>query len=235
MRKILLPLFWVLLEIWPQCSFAVRETPFINASVEPTEYHHWEFYLLGIGDKVSDGSFFEAPYVELDYGIFPNMEVHAAAALVHNVPSKAFTESTGATRTTGLGDIEIGFLYRFLEETDTRPQMGTYPNLELPTGSAKRNLGNGRFSGSIPLLFQKSWGQWTLYGGPWYTFNNAPEMKNYWSGGFVLQRILNERFLLGLELFASEKEEASSRSYTLLNIGAGYNITPRFAVVCSLG
>ena len=43
--------------------------------------------------------------------------------------------SPGPT-TYGLGDTEIGMKYRFIHETDTTPQVGTFPIMHIPTATA---------------------------------------------------------------------------------------------------
>jgi hypothetical protein len=56
----------------------------------------------------------------------------------------------GAT-STGLGDIELGIKYRFVNLDDGGLQVGIFPMAELASGSARRGLGNGRTWYRLPL------------------------------------------------------------------------------------
>jgi hypothetical protein len=40
-----------------------------------------------------------------------------------------------------------------------------FPLLELPTGNEHRGLGAGHVSAFLPIWVQKSFGEWTTYGG----------------------------------------------------------------------
>ena len=59
-----------------------------------------------------------------------------------HTPCLCFTY--GRTGAYGLGDIEFGLKYRFIQETDHLPMVGVFPLLEIPTGDSDRGLGNGQ-------------------------------------------------------------------------------------------
>jgi hypothetical protein len=65
-----------------------------------------------------------------------------------------------------------GIKYRFVAETDSVPQMGVFPLLEVPSGNRHEALGSEQLQLFLPLWLQKSWGrkdnQWTSYGGGGY-------------------------------------------------------------------
>ncbi len=60
--------------------------------------------------------------------------------------------------------------------------------IELPTVNSDKGLGNGRTWYTLPVLLQKSWGDWTTYGGGGRAFNSAHGMRDYNFGGCPLQR-----------------------------------------------
>lgn len=51
----------------------------------------------------------------------------------------------------GIGDIQLGWKYRFLEETEHGFQASIYPQPLLPTGNAGLGLGNGRLELFFPV------------------------------------------------------------------------------------
>ncbi|MEI9984698.1 MAG: hypothetical protein WDN69_16740 [Aliidongia sp.] len=106
----------------------------------------------------------------------------------------------------GYGDTELGVKYRFVEEDDEgwRPQIGIYPNLEIPTGSVSKQLGTGEVRGFLPVWLQKSIGDWTSFGGGGYWINPPNGLlteKDYWFAGWALMRRLDDEWNLGGEIF----------------------------------
>ncbi len=98
------------------------------------------------------------PHVEVNYGALPELQLHAI------VPA-AIAWQSGEPVQYGLGDIELGAKFRFVDEGDWRPQIGTFPLVLLPTGSSERGLGTGTTQVLLPIWVQKTLGPWTTYGG----------------------------------------------------------------------
>jgi hypothetical protein len=73
--------------------------------------------------------------------------------------------------------------YRFIQEGEWRPQVRTFPLLEVPIGSHGRNLGGGHLQTFLPLWLQKSIGPWTTYGGGGYWVNPGAHNQNWWFTG----------------------------------------------------
>ncbi|MES2237480.1 MAG: hypothetical protein V4500_06990 [Pseudomonadota bacterium] len=65
--------------------------------------------------------------------------------------------SWGSSRHNGLGDIEIGVRYRFLQETDSRPMAGISPLVVISTGNAEKESGNDATQVFLPVWLQKRW------------------------------------------------------------------------------
>jgi hypothetical protein len=102
----------------------------------------------------------------------------------------------------GLGDIETGIKYRFVQETMRRPQIGTFVMFELPTGSYAKGLGVGKTWYKVPLWVQKSFGPWTTYGGGGETlFNHVDGYRNFPFAGWLVQRDIGKKLTLGSEVF----------------------------------
>jgi len=135
----------------------------------------------------------------------------------------------------GAGDAEVGVKYRFIQETSKRPQIGIFPQIELPTGNASQGLGNGQVWARLPVWVQKSWGPWTTYGGGGYVINRAPGMRSHGIAGWLLQRELGKRLTLGGELYSEGASLMGARASTVLNFGGYYNFTKNFSLLFSAG
>ena len=84
------------------------------------------------------------PAVEFNWGALPNVHLHMI------VPAAAIFPSN-APRAFGLGDIELGIKYRFVQEGKNRPMVGTFVMFEMPSGNADKGLGVGKTWYKLPL------------------------------------------------------------------------------------
>lgn len=218
----------VLLGTFVIASSLFAGPPFMTDDPEPVEFKHGELYVASIYSNDKDGRSGTAPHIEANYGILPNTQLHLILPLAYNSPREGSTQY-------GLGDIEIGVKFRFIQETDLRPQVGTFPQVELPTGSRERGLGEGRARVFFPLWVQKSWGPWTAYGGGGYWYNPGPDKKDYWFTGWLLQREFFKTFIIGGEIFYASKSEATGSSRVGFNLGTIVDVTGNHHLLFSAG
>lgn len=202
--------------------------PFLTDDPAPVDYKHSEFYTFSTYDKASDEKNIAVPAFEYNYGVLPDTQLHIMVPLLRNVPNDGPSEY-------GPGDVEVGVKYRFVQETDTTPQIGIFPMAELNTGDSDKGLGNGKTWWKLPVWIQKSWGEWTTYGGAGYAINHADGMKSYPFGGWLLQKDLGEKWSLGGEVFSQGKTTDAGQATTFLNVGGYYKFTPDFNLLFSAG
>jgi hypothetical protein len=202
--------------------------PFLTDDPEPVEPRHNEFYVFGTLDHAGDASAITGPAIEYNLGIAPNTQFHVVVPMAWNAPNH------GAT-STGLGDIELGIKYRFVNLDDDALQMGVFPMVELATGSAQRGLGHGHTRYRLPLWVQKSVGARTFDGGGGFIVNPAPGMVDASFGGVLAQYTFSPRWTLGAELFRQNVLAADQPGYTLLNAGGYLNFSQHFSLLFSAG
>src|SRR6185437_12909044 len=103
--------------------------PFQTDDPDPVPYRHFETYAFGLSDSTSaGGTVLELPAWEMNWGAAPNLQLHVVVPL-----ATSFAPDDGPVNF-GLADIELGAKYRFIKETKYRPEIGTFPFVELPTG-----------------------------------------------------------------------------------------------------
>jgi hypothetical protein len=202
--------------------------PFRTDDPEPVEYNHWEVYLASQGSFNHDERSLTAPHVEINYGVFPNVQLHLLAPLEYVKPE-------GQPSQYGYGDTELGVKFRFIQETESCPQVGTFPIFLLPTGNEERGLGSGETQVFLPLWLQKSWGPWKTYGGGGYWINPGTGNKNYWFFGWEVQRDLSQYLTLGGEIFHQTPSEVGGDSNTGFNVGAIINFSELHHLLLSAG
>ena len=202
--------------------------PFVTDDPEPVEYKHWEVYLAGLYNHETGREEGMLPMVEVNYGVLPDMQLHliAPGAYVHEGGDRAHY---------GYGDTELGIKYRFVHETDTLPQIGTFPLVEAPTGNESLGLGNGKTQVFLPLWLQKSLGKWTAYGGGGWWHNPGTGNQDFWRFGGVLQRKISDKLALGSEVYHETGSGAGEDGHTAFNLGGTYDFTEHQHLLFSAG
>lgn len=202
--------------------------PFITDDPEPVDYQHWEFYIASMHFQTADGWAGSAPHFELNYGVVPNVQLHLIAPLAYDLPSDGSAHY-------GYGDTELGVKFRFIQETNYLPQVGIFPLLEVPTGSAADNLGSGDWQAFLPVWLQKDFGKWTIYGGGGYWINPGAGNQNWGFVGTVLQYQVRDNVLIGVEINHSTPAEIGGRDDTAFNVGTVIDFTEHQHLLFSAG
>lgn len=214
-------------------AMAVAGPPFQTDDPDPVPFRHFEMYAFGLTDgTAAGGTTVEYPSYEVNYGVVPNIQLHAVLPMVASVPPKH-----GETQY-GIGDTEIGAKIRFVKEAKAVPEIGIFPFVELPSGNAAKGLGVGATWYRMPLWIQKSWGPWTSYGGGGETVVPAEGYKNFPFAGLLVQRQINKKLMLGAELFGhgAEGEAATStQSSTMADLGGTYEFKEGFDLLFAAG
>jgi hypothetical protein len=207
---------------------ALAGPPFTTDDPEPVNYRHWEVYVASQNTKSGLGWSGTAPHIELNYGAISNLQLHLIAPLAYDAPAHG-------TRQYGYGDTELGMKFRFIQETDLTPQVGLFPLLETPTGSANRGLGSGRLQAFLPVWLQKDFGSWTVYGGGGYGINPGADNQNWGYCGLVVHRHVSKSVLLGAEVYHRTAMEIGAQADTAFNLGAVLDFSRRQHLLFSAG
>lgn len=189
--------------------FALAGPPFETDDPEPTDYRNSEVYVAGQYERDVDETSGAIPLVELNYGLFRNVQLSIDAPL-------SFVRENGASDY-GLGDVTVGLKMRFIQETAHRPQIAFYPIIVLPSGNTRLREFASRFF--LPLWVQKSFGHWTVYGGGGVWTQSGGAESNWWFTGLVAQYQLANGSTLGAEVIHSTPQNRGTGSETGFNLG----------------
>jgi hypothetical protein len=203
------------------CGEANAGPPFRTDDPVPVEFGHFELYTAAIGTHVRGDTSGGLPNVELTYGLIPNGQLQIGGEL-------AFDSSEQGTHF-GYGDTQLSFKYRFVEEQTNgfMPQVAIFPAIFFPTGDQRRGLGAGHISVFLPVWLQKSFGEWTTYGGGGYWINQDEKTgdRNFWFFGWLLQRKVTEKLTLGAEIFHQTADTSGSSESTGFDLGGSATST----------
>jgi hypothetical protein len=135
----------------------------------------------------------------------------------------------------GFGDIELGTKLRFVREGAWVPQIGTFPLLEVPTGSARWGLGNGAAEVLLPIWIQKSFGAWTTYGGGGLWLDAGDSRRHFWIFGWQVERTLFEGLAVGAEIYHQTVRDPGTERDTRLDVGAVIDLSEVHHLLFSAG
>ncbi|PWT93802.1 MAG: hypothetical protein C5B55_03835 [Blastocatellia bacterium] len=136
---------------------AFAQQPFVTDDTDTTPRHHFHFEFSNEYDVLQRSSFPNLKQntadFEVDYGLFETVEIGI------EVPIITLTNSPDdiQRRVTGNGDANFSLKYNFhREKKESRwPALTISMNVELPTGSVKRQLGSGLADYYINGVLQK--------------------------------------------------------------------------------
>jgi hypothetical protein len=209
-------------------TVTIAGPPYSTDDPEPVAYLHWEFYLATQSERTPNVSTGTVPHFEINYGAAPNLQLHLIAPLAYSRPS-------GGPTAYGPGDAELGAKLRFVEESESMPMVGTFPMIELPSGSEAQGLGTGHLRAFIPLWLQKSFGPWMTYGGGGYWVNPGAGNRDYWYVGWQVQRQLTKVAAVGGEVFYTTPDRVGGDGNLRFNIGVVLDFTDHHHILMSAG
>lgn len=201
--------------------------PFQTDDPEPVDAGHAELNAIwqstrGAGGRAGDVA------GELNLGCAAQTQCHVA------VPLAVVHPADGARRV-GLGDVELGVKYRFLGDGDSAWSAATYPTVFLPTGDARRGLGNGRAQWLLPLWVQRAAGAWRLDAGASLLLNPAAGARDVWYTGALAQRSVGDDLSLGAEVLHRSAPAAGERAASGFNVGATVKVAAGQNLLLSVG
>jgi hypothetical protein len=190
--------------------------PFVTEDPEPPPPGGWEINVPFILERTPGETEMNAPLFDLNYGL-PNIQLKL------EIPVEIVHDDSDGT-VSGAGDLVLGVKWRFLNNERSQFQLGTYPQVLVPTGDHSRGLGQGGSAFVLPVIAQKSWDKWTLYGNVGYWWQAGADNRDYFYAGAVLEREINERLELGVELFGNSPKERGGRSEFAFNVGGSWKL-----------
>lgn len=206
-------------------SPAYAGPPFNTDNAEPTDYGHFASYLFTTGTRVRGETEGTAVGLEVDYGVLPQSEISIRVPL-------EFEQSASGKTGYGLHNLAFGAKYRFLEESeDGLPQVTFAPGVTLPLNGEP---GAKAPKYLLPIWMQKSFGEWTTFGGGGYNINPGSDCRDFWSFGAAMVRQIVPNFALGAEVFGQTRGEEEGKLSVSVGLGALYDFNETWHLVGSV-
>ena len=204
--------------------------PFVTDDPDPGKLGEWEVITFGAN----------AHALHISNGAVPGVEYNFTPLEGSNIAivmPMAIQFQTDKLASWGPGDIDISWKQRLVEQgKDGWPlTISVVPAIDPPSGDPKRDLGTGYVHAFFPIWAQRTFGDWTLYGGGGYWINPGPSGKNYWFAGAVLMRKITDDLALGVELNHELADSLSDRDTSAINLGGTYRLNENLKLYSSIG
>ena len=204
---------------------ALAGPPYVTDDPQPTDVGHFEIFAFGSGTATRDGTDGEAG-IDFNYGAAPDLQLTAVIPL-------GFDSPRGQETVRGLGNIELGFKYRFLHQQTSGWDVSVFPRLFLP--SLSHHVGARHVALFIPVWAQKDWGQWSTFGGGGCALNNGGSSRDYCLVGWAVTRRVLPDLSIGAELYHQSADTRGGKPLTGIGAGITYDITETYHLMASFG
>ena|SRR6185295_4872834 len=187
----------------------------------------WEVNFLSTLQRSRAGWLFEAPIVDVNYGVGNHIQLKFEAPFVVS------RESGGKTKS-GIGNSMFGVKWRFFDEETRGVDMSTYPQLEFnnPTSSVERGLADRGMRLFLPVEIVKKVGQFEVNGEIGYAaVQNGPDECEY---GIAIGRQITKRIELIGELHGSALRTLRENEL-LFNVGSRVTLGKNSVLLISAG
>ena len=196
--------------------------PFVTDDPEPADYGHFVSYLFSEGTHACDETFGTAMGLDVSYGVLPSTQI----SLV--VPFAYEPTADGGTRF-ALHAVDFGARYRFIQEDEDGwiPQVTFSSSVTIPASERAPKV-------FLSLWAQKSFGEWTTFGGGGFSQSTGDDDCDYWSFGWAIMRQITPEFALGVEAFGQTRDGDGGKGSAGAELGAIYDLSDQLHVMGSV-
>lgn len=196
--------------------------PFVTDDPQPTDEGHWEVYSF-TNLAHTPGSTGGEAGLDMNYGGAKDLQLTLVVPLAYDQDR------------TGMGVVEAAAKYKLLHQREGSwtPDVAVFPRLFLPTAS--RGFDTGHVQLLLPVWAQKDFAGWSLFGGGGYQINPGADNRNFWTGGVALSRRVNERLMLGAEVYHHTPDSVGGRQFTGVNLGGQWKLNKHWSLMLAGG
>jgi hypothetical protein len=193
--------------------------------------------------RISAGGDFKSFGMSLKftYGLWNNLEVYAVIPYVHNWANNVQEPGPQGERAAnfgGLGDINLTFKYRLVEETEAAPTVSAIFSPTFPSGHFRNlnpgrlgmdQLGSGSYNFTTGLNVSKFLSPFIVYGNIWYRMGTA-----YTSNEDRCPLVRDENGDLVQGEPVSTRVRNYPRDFVTVNLAAEYPMTKKWIALVEL-
>lgn len=204
--------------------------PLVTDDPETPGRGGWEINISHNIERTQDAFFMETPLFDINYGLLGNDQWKIEFPVL-------YLDSDEHGSHWGVGDLLLGWKYRFLEEEDHPFMASVYPQLLVPTGNEGLGLGGGNIEALFPLQIGKHFFEEEVfvYGEIGYNVVSGASEANSWKYGLAAAWGATERLELMAEVAGLVFPGGAEPDDTFFNAGFKYEFTKRTSLIAAFG
>jgi len=170
------------------------------------------------------------PLVDINYGLLDNDQWKIEFPLL-------IERGPDGTYQRGIGDIEVGWKFRFIEQAAFHVSLSIYPQAVIPTGDEDSGLGAGKPEYTFPLQIGRHFfdERLFLYGEVGYTAFMSRDQDDGWFYGVAVEYELWEGLVILGEINGQVPVAGPSHPDALFNLGFKYKLTENVKFITAMG
>jgi len=192
--------------------------------------HGWEIN-VSHNTRFARPAFGQAlPLVNINYGCWENDQWKISVPLIE------FDPHPGEEHW-GIGDIQLGWKYRFLDEDEYGVQASIYPQPLLPSGQDELGLGNGRVELFLPISVGKHFldDRLFVYGEAAHNIVFEDVQRDTWFCGIAAEWQITDKIELVGEVADFAVPRAFGPDEPFFNVGFNYQFAEHVALQTAFG
>jgi len=204
--------------------------PLVTDDPETPGRGGWEINISNNIERTRDAFLMETPRFDINYGLLENDQWKIEFPVL-------YLDSDEHGSHSGMGDLLLGWKYRFLEEKDRQFMASIYPQLLIPTGNEGLGLGGGNVEALFPLQIGRHFlkGKVFVYGEVGYNVVLSASEANRWKYGLAAAWGATEHLELMAEVAGLAFPGGAEPDDTFFNVGFKYDFTKRTSLIAAFG
>jgi len=211
-------------------GLALAGPPLETDDPETPGEHGWEVNLSDQLERTRRQFRMEAPRIDINYGRRENDQWKLELPVT-------FLDPEGGESHWGVGDVLLGWKHRFLDEEDRGFMMSVYPQMLVPTGSKRLDLGKGRAELLLPVEVGRHFFDERLfvYGEAGYSVALEQSDADFWKLGLAAQWKATEKLSWMVEAGAFVFPRAGEPDDPFFKVGFQYQFREHVSLIASAG
>lgn len=190
----------------------------------------WEVNISHNIERTKHGFLMESPLVDINYGLLENDQWKIEFPVL-------FVDPDDERDHWGVGDLQLGWKYRFLDEEEHGWMASIYPQPLVPTGNHGVGLSDGRFEMLLPIQVGKHFydDKLLVYGEVGYNVVFGDSEANEVIYGLAAEWEASEGLELLFEVGGVAFPEDDEPDDTFFNVGVKCDLTDNVTILSSAG
>jgi hypothetical protein len=185
----------------------------------------WEIIVAGAMASTNEGEVYEAPILDVSYGLTPNTQASVAIPYVFVSPDQGGSDSD-------LGNLSIGYKWRFVNNDRLQVALAPAYAFGITASAALRGIGDDTDILFVPVEIQLEMGNWSLNGEWGYVSLESGD--DAWGYGVALTHPVGMQTALMFELYGGADTDFDNDELNF-HIGFDTELRPDFHLLFSAG